>query len=233
MVRRIRPRLRQNPRMKRGADVELEEEPELKRMDTGEQDVLILKLLLPEKGGTKEHKGPSLRRTQRRCEGPFCALAALLFSETPPPPFSSRPGSPTSPARPSPAHHPAPPPTRLLGKPFQVGNVIGKAGSILKSLEAETGTRIRISAIDEVIPSTNERIATISGGSLGMPAAARRVCAILFPEEAATAESTLKLLMPHAAIGVVISRGAPSRRLRATSGTIKISQPPAWCRHGA
>ena len=142
-----------------------EEDPEPKRMDTGEAEVLVLKLLLPGK---------------------------------------------------------------------EVGNVIGKAGSVLKSLEADTGSRIRISAIDEVIPTTRERIATISGSIEAVKLAAQRVCAILFPahdDATSVTENAVKLLMPHASIGVVIGRGGTVIKeiMQQTGTTIKISQPSPLC----
>lgn len=57
---------------------------------------------------------------------------------------------------------------KMLLPEREVGNVIGKGGALLKKICEDSGARVHISAIDEVIPVTRERVATISGriGSL-------------------------------------------------------------------
>ena len=41
--------------------------------------------------------------------------------------------------------------------------VIGKGGSVLAKIKLDSGARVRISNIDEVIPMTRERVCTIVG----------------------------------------------------------------------
>lgn len=118
---------------------------------------------------------------------------------------------------------------KILLPEKQVGNVIGKEGVVLKKTMEESGTRIRISAIDEIIPGTRERIATITGPISSLQIAQHLIGAVLADCNGAgpEADRSLKLLMPHASIGVVIGRGGIviKEMMQLTGAFIKISQP--------
>ena len=52
---------------------------------------------------------------------------------------------------------------KLLLPEKETGHVIGKGGSVLTKIKLDSGARVRISNIDEVIPMTRERVCTIVG----------------------------------------------------------------------
>ena len=113
-----------------------------------------------------------------------------------------------------------------------VGNVIGKEGTVLKKIMEESGSRIRISAMDEVLPMTRERIATICGPVASLLRAQQLISAVLAEprqgEDAAPpAERTLKLLMSNGAIGAIIGKGGAVIKeiMSLTGASLKVSQP--------
>ena len=52
---------------------------------------------------------------------------------------------------------------KLLLPEKETGQVIGKGGSVLTKIKLDSGARVRVSNIDEVIPMTRERVCTIVG----------------------------------------------------------------------
>jgi len=133
---------------------------------------------------------------------------------------------------------------KMLLPEKEVGNVIGKGGAVLKRICDESGARVRISAHDELVPGTRNRVATISGTLQALLSAQHAITAALFAarekaEVAAEGEDApmggvpadkpvaLKLLFPHQSCGVVMGKGgAFIKELgQSTGATIKVSQP--------
>ena len=52
---------------------------------------------------------------------------------------------------------------KLLLPEKETGHVIGKGGSVLTKIKLDSGARVRVSNMDEVIPVTRERVCTIVG----------------------------------------------------------------------
>ena len=52
---------------------------------------------------------------------------------------------------------------KLLLPEKETGHVIGKGGSVLTKIKLDSGARVRVSNMDEVIPMTRERVCTIVG----------------------------------------------------------------------
>lgn len=104
---------------------------------------------------------------------------------------------------------------KILLPEKETGHVIGKAGSVLNKIKETSGTRIRISAMDEVIPMTRERICTIVGTLPSVLLAQKLISTALVEnskpliDEPVGSQRTLKLLLSHAAVGCVIGRGTP------------------------
>jgi len=104
---------------------------------------------------------------------------------------------------------------KILIPEKETGHVIGKAGSVLNKIKEASNTRIRISAMDEVIPMTRERICTIVGTLPSVLLAQKLISTALVEnskpliDEPVGSHRTLKLLLSHAAVGCVIGRGAP------------------------
>jgi len=119
---------------------------------------------------------------------------------------------------------------KILLPERSVGNIIGKEGSVLKRIMEESSARIRISAIDEVLPHTRERIATVSGSLDALLRAQQLISAVLSEPRQGEEPShppTLKLLMSNGAIGAIIGKGgAVIKEIMQLSGaTLKVSQP--------
>ena len=104
---------------------------------------------------------------------------------------------------------------KILIPEKETGHVIGKAGSVLNKIKEASNTRIRISAMDEVIPMTRERICTVVGTLPSVLLAQKLISTALVEnskpliDEPVGSHRTLKLLLSHAAVGCVIGRGAP------------------------
>ena len=121
---------------------------------------------------------------------------------------------------------------KILLPEKQVGNVIGKEGAVLKKIMEESNARIRISAMDEMVPITRERIATIAGQPEALLRAQQLISAVLnAPREGDTeppsTDRTLKLLLPNGAIGAIIGKGGTVIKeiMMQTGAHIKIAQP--------
>ena len=54
---------------------------------------------------------------------------------------------------------------KLLLPERETGHVIGKGGSVLTKIKLDSGARVRISNIDEVIPMTRERVCVVPGAA--------------------------------------------------------------------
>lgn len=121
---------------------------------------------------------------------------------------------------------------KMLLPERSVGNVIGKEGAVLRKIMEESNSRIRISAMDEILPVTRERIATIAGTAEALLRAQQLISAVLAEPrqgdtEAVPTERTLKLLMPNGAIGAVIGKGGTVIKeiMMQTGAHLKIAQP--------
>ena len=105
---------------------------------------------------------------------------------------------------------------KILLPEKETGHVIGKGGSVLNKIKEASGTRVRISAMDEVIPMTRERICTIVGTLPAVLLAQKLISTALVEnvkpliDEPVFNQRTLKLLLSHAAVGCIIGRGAPA-----------------------
>jgi hypothetical protein len=66
---------------------------------------------------------------------------------------------------------------RLLIPDFRIGNLIGRSGSIIKSIQEETGARL--SASEEPLPMSTERTMTVHGTPTSIQLAVARVAGIL------------------------------------------------------
>ena len=122
---------------------------------------------------------------------------------------------------------------KLLLPEKETGHVIGKGGGILTKIKLDSGARIRISAIDEVLPVSRERVCTIVGSLPSVLLAQRLVSNALVENarpsmaEPAASVRTLKLLLTHAAVGCVIGRGGAliKELMLQTGAVVKASQP--------
>ena len=111
---------------------------------------------------------------------------------------------------------------KLLLPEKETGHVIGKGGSVLTKIKTDSGARIRISAIDEVLPVTRERVCTIVGTLPAVLLAQKLISAALLDNVAPRGEETSPLPMdrlgsrtrsaPWPTAGVTISRTAAPRR---------------------
>uniref|UniRef100_A0A7S2IRA7 K Homology domain-containing protein n=1 Tax=Haptolina brevifila TaxID=156173 RepID=A0A7S2IRA7_9EUKA len=122
---------------------------------------------------------------------------------------------------------------KLLVPNNQTGGIIGKQGSVLRQIIEESGARIKISATDEVIPKTGERIATVMGPLPSLLRAQQMIShqlVVTKPGEEnpqADAERALKCLIPNHAAGLIIGKaGCIIKELMERSGAqIRVSQP--------
>eukprot|EP00967_Tisochrysis_lutea_P017041 scaffold19260_cov32-Tisochrysis_lutea.AAC.4 len=107
----------------------------------------------------------------------------------------------------------------------EVGHVIGRGGEVLRQIRSDSQARVHISAMDELLPLTRERIITISGSLHALLAAQHLLSEQLHtarteraakaaiaagetaPPPAAEQPRTLKLLFPHVSCGVIMGRG--------------------------
>ena len=95
----------------------------------------------------------------------------------------------------------------------ETGIVIGKGGLVLKRVIEESGARVRISAADEMLPNTGERVATVSGTLPNVMRAQQLICAVMHEpkpgQETAqpvSQERVFKMLVPNSGAGVVIGK---------------------------
>lgn len=124
---------------------------------------------------------------------------------------------------------------KILLPEKETGHVIGKGGSVLNKIKETSGTRIRISAMDEVIPMTRERICTIVGTLPSVLLAQKLISTALIEnakplmDEPAGSQRTLKLLLSHAAVGCVIGRGASAMPVSTHAGPHALRSPARSC----
>ena len=123
---------------------------------------------------------------------------------------------------------------KVLASDNECGKVIGKQGAVIKETMQNSGTKIRVSAPDEVIPGTGERIVTIMGQLPNVIHAAQLVQAQLIqargpvnPGEEREADSIVKFLVPDRSTGSIIGKaGAVIKEIMdATGAKITVSQP--------
>jgi hypothetical protein len=112
---------------------------------------------------------------------------------------------------------------KMLVPEKETGNVIGRGGELLRQVRSESGARVHISAMDEVLPVTRERIITISGALPSLLCAQHLISETLQkarheraqkiaassgePAPVVDGTRTLKLLFPHVSCGVIMGRG--------------------------
>lgn len=119
---------------------------------------------------------------------------------------------------------------KILLPEKETGHVIGKGGSVLTKIKTDSNARVRISAIDEVIPGTRERICTIAGTLASVLLAQKLISNALVENSKQPMDSpqrVLKLLLSHMAVGCVIGRGGTliKEMMMQTGAIIKASQP--------
>ena len=122
---------------------------------------------------------------------------------------------------------------KLLLPNNQTGSIIGKQGAVLKQITEESGARVKISATDEVMAGTGERVATLVGSLASLLRAQQLISNQLAStkpgEESSTpdAERTIRMLVPNQAAGLIIGKaGVVIKELMERSGaSIRVSQP--------
>ena len=122
---------------------------------------------------------------------------------------------------------------KLLVSNHMVGSIIGKQGVVVKSIMDQSGTRIKVSETDEVLPRTGERVLTITGSLVALDRAQQLVSLQLAEakpgEEPKSPDISreIKMLVPNIAAGLVIGKaGSVIKEIMERSGaTIKVSQP--------
>ena len=126
---------------------------------------------------------------------------------------------------------------KLLVPNAQTGGLIGKQGAVLRQIMDGSGTKVRISATDEVVPKTGERVATITGPLPALCRAQQLISQQLMLAQATQsgadeslaldAERSVKMLIPNHSCGLVIGKaGALIKELMERTGaTVRVSQP--------
>ena len=107
-----------------------------------------------------------------------------------------------------------------------------KAVGRLMRVQQATGCSIKVSAADELVPLTRERIATIQGSLPAMAQAQKLLGAAMAGKGDgesldADAPRAMNLLLPHNAVGVIIGKGGVQiAQLKEQSGAnVRVSQP--------
>ena len=121
---------------------------------------------------------------------------------------------------------------KMLIPNSQTGSVIGKQGVVLNRIQSESGTRLKISSTDEVIPRSGERICQIIGPLYGLRRAQQMVSQQLAESRQgeeprpSDSERVLKLLVPNMAAAIIIGKaGCVINEIKERSGaTIRVSQ---------
>ena len=121
---------------------------------------------------------------------------------------------------------------KMLIPNSQMGSVIGKQGVVLNRIQSESGTRLKISSTDEVIPRSGERICQIIGPLYGLRRAQQMVSQQLAESRQGEeprppdSERVLKLLVPNMAAAIIIGKaGCVINEIKERSGaTIRVSQ---------
>ena len=121
---------------------------------------------------------------------------------------------------------------KMLIPNSQMGSVIGKQGVVLNRIQSESGTRLKISSTDEVIPRSGERICQIIGPLYGLRRAQQMVSQQLAESRQgeeprpSDSERVLKLLVPNMAAAIIIGKaGCVINEIKERSGaTIRVSQ---------
>ena len=122
---------------------------------------------------------------------------------------------------------------KILAPNNMTGMLIGKQGVVLHRIMDESGARVRVSLVNEVIPRSGERIVTVSGSLDAIGRAQNLIsCQLAEPRQGdeprpPLIERTLKLLVPNGGAGVLIGKaGSVIKELTAVTGAqIKVSQP--------
>jgi predicted RNA-binding protein YlqC (UPF0109 family) len=123
---------------------------------------------------------------------------------------------------------------KVLASDNECGKVIGKQGAVIKQTMQDSGTTIRVSAPDEVVPGTGERIVTIMGPLHNVVHAAQLVQSQLIqargpvnPGEEREADSIVKFLVPDRSTGTIIGKAGSVIKeiMDGTGAKITVSQP--------
>ena len=111
---------------------------------------------------------------------------------------------------------------KLLLPERETGHVIGKGGSVLTKIKLDSGARVRISNIDEVIPMTRERVCTIVGTLPAVLLAQKLVCNALVEN----ARPPMDVVRPIARASTCTSTSASTSALpRAQAEPVSPSLP--------
>ena len=110
---------------------------------------------------------------------------------------------------------------KVPGKPHIIGHVIGKGGSEISKIEAETGSTVKIDSQSKMLPGSSERrvciIGTVSGNMLAQQLVSNKIAEKLMMEE--VIHDSLKMIVPDKAIRHIIGKGGASiQQLEADSG---------------
>ena len=98
-----------------------------------------------------------------------------------------------------------------------VGNIIGRGGAIISTMNQSTGARIKISQNNEFFPQTTDRIIAISGPKEKIAAALTEIVTRMYDGDASAndgagagvgtnIQKSLKILIPTNASGVIIGK---------------------------
>jgi len=98
-----------------------------------------------------------------------------------------------------------------------VGNIIGRGGAIISTMNQSTGARIKISQNNEFFPQTTDRIIAISGPKDKIAAALTEIVTRMYDGDTSANDGTgagvgtniqksLKILIPTNASGVIIGK---------------------------
>ncbi|CAN6476964.1 unnamed protein product [Victoria cruziana] len=120
---------------------------------------------------------------------------------------------------------------RFLVSNAAAGSVIGKGGSTITELQAQSGTRIQLSRNHEYYPGTTDRIIMISGNVSDILTAMELILSKLQSEshaedgDDAESASKLRLVVPNSACGGIIGKGGSTIKsfIEDSQAGIKIS----------
>ena len=112
---------------------------------------------------------------------------------------------------------------KVPGKPHIIGHVIGKGGSEISKIEAETGSTVKIDSQSKMAPGSCERriciIGTVSGNMLAQKRVMQKITEKLLLE--GVTHDTLKVVVPNKAVRHIIGKGGSNiAKLQNDSGAV-------------
>ncbi|PNT75255.1 hypothetical protein BRADI_1g29160v3 [Brachypodium distachyon] len=110
---------------------------------------------------------------------------------------------------------------------MEAGCIIGKAGSIVKSMESQSGARINISRHDQLFPGTTSRVVLVSGLFNQLMDAMELILERLVyqGDQVIDSKATIALVVPSVCCGALIGKGGATLKAitQKASAGIKIS----------